>query len=113
MVLPVNERGEAVAAIRFDALPDVEHRPTGGVDQNAADVPECLEGRDRHAEGGEDDDVFSANSTEVEFSCLGPLEDLDAHPAQLRVHVRVVDDVTDEQPAPLGELLTGRICLLD
>src|SRR5258708_29115997 len=81
MVLPVNERREAVAAIRLDALPDVEHRPTGGVYQNAADVPERLEGCDRHAESGQDHDVFSANSTEVEFSCLRPLADLHAHPA--------------------------------
>ena len=41
------------------------------------------------------------------------LEDLDPHAAQLRVHVRIVDDLADEQQAPVGELAPGLVGVLD
>src|SRR5207249_3962056 len=41
------------------------------------------------------------------------IEDIDPHLAQLRVHVRIVDDLADEENLSVGELPPRLICVLD
>jgi hypothetical protein len=60
--LAVNQRREAVLCVRLDALPDVQHRPAGRVDHDAADFAQRLKIPDGDTERRQDDDIGWANS---------------------------------------------------
>ena len=111
VVLAVDERGEAVLRIVLDALPDVEHRAARRVHHHAPDLPQRLEVGDRDAEGGENDDVVRADVRVVEARLAARQKD-DPHVAELRVHVRIVDDLAGEGDAPIGELGAGLVGVL-
>ena len=112
-VLAVDHRGVAVARVALDPLPDVEHRPAGGVHQHAADGPEPLEVADGDAERRHDHDVLGGDPGEVELALGIVLEDGDAHGPELGVHVRVVDDLADQEEAALRKLDTGLVGVVD
>src|SRR6185312_13656321 len=114
VVLAVNDRGESVARVALDALPDVEHRTAGRVDEHTALVAQRGKVVDRDAEGGKNDDVLRRDRAEVERAGgIGPRQNLDAHVAQASVHHRVVDDLADEIDAPIGKLATRLVGVLD
>jgi hypothetical protein len=113
VVLSVDERREAVTRIRLDALPHVEHRATRRVDEHATDGAQRLERLDRHPKGREDHDVVGLDGREVEVPVRTRLHDLDAHAAELRVHVRVVDDLASEDEVPIGKFLSSLVGVLD
>ena len=62
VVLAVDHRREAVARVALDALPDVQHRPAGRVDDHAADGAQALEIPHRHAERRDDHHVVRADA---------------------------------------------------
>src|SRR5438552_15634972 len=101
VVLAVNERGEAVARIALDSLPDIEHRAASRVDHDASDLTQHLEILDRDAEGGQDHDVFCFDAAEIDVALSAvPLSPFplpasrhkESHPnrREFRVHVRVM-----------------------
>ena len=58
---------------------------------------------DRDAERRKDDDVLRLHLREIELT-LTRQQNLDSHVAQSRVHVRIVNDLTDEIDAAIGKL---------
>src|SRR5690606_12826688 len=112
-VLPVDQRGEAVARIGLDALPHVEDRAAGRVDQDAADLAEAPEVVDRDPEGGEDDDVIRRDDAEVEATLPVGVEEGDPHLPHALVHVRVVDDLADQEDPLVRELVCGLVGVVD
>ena len=103
VVLAVDHRGEAVAGVALDPLPDIEHRAAGGVDHDAANVAQSLEVAHRDAEGRDDDDVVGGDGGKIELAVDAVQKD-DAHPRQVRVHMRIVDDLADQEQPPIGKL---------
>src|SRR6185312_2210593 len=66
VVLAVDERSEPIARVALDSFPDVEHRPAGRVDHDAADLTQNLEIADSDSERRQDDDVFCLDTAEVD-----------------------------------------------
>src|SRR4029450_1898377 len=93
--LAVDERGEAVARVALDALPDVENGATGGVDHHATDLSKDLAVCDRDPEGRKDYNVLGLDSTEIDAAVLGH-EEGDPHSLEFRIHVRVMDDLAGQ-----------------
>jgi hypothetical protein len=112
VILPVNERREAIARVALDALPDVEHRSARRVHEHAADRAKSLEILDRHAERRKNHDVVGLEAPEVE-DAVGRQENLDPHLAEAGVDVRVVDDLADEEQASVRELAASLVRVLD
>jgi hypothetical protein len=101
IVLAVDQAGEAVARVAVDALPHVQHRAAGRVDDDAPLAAQRLEVVDRDAERGQDDDVGGLDAVVVEPLPLLS-EEVDHHLALLGVDVGVVDDLAGEEDPPLG-----------
>src|SRR5690606_14151228 len=104
---------EAVPGVGLDTLPDVEHGAARRVHEDAADGAQPLEVRQRDAEGGDDDDVVGRDPGEVEFSVGARIDEPDPHALQPLVDVRVVDDLADEEDAPVRELVGRLVGVLD
>ena len=56
----VNDRGETLAGVARDVLPDVQHRSAGRIDEGAALLGELRHVPNRDAERRQDDDVLGA-----------------------------------------------------
>src|SRR4051794_7846207 len=113
VVLAVNDRGIAIAGVTLDPLPDIEHRPTGGIHQHTSDRTEPLEVANGDAEGRHDDDIVRCYSAKVEESIFLLAQQGDAHFPQLLVHMRVVDDLSHQEQPPVGKLGSGLVGILD
>src|SRR5687768_8093031 len=90
VVLPVNERGEAIPGVLIDALPDVEDAAAGRIHEGAAELRKRREVTEGDAESGQYHHVFRFDFAEVEVPALFRLQKFDAHPLQPRVYMRVV-----------------------
>src|SRR5690349_9838487 len=104
VILAMDDCGEAVFCIRFDALPHVQHRATRRVHEHAADRPQSLEILHRDAERRQDDDIGRRDVGKIELAVVGPPEELHAHRLQLLVDVGIVDDLAHQKDLPLGKL---------
>ena len=104
-VLAMNHGRESVAGIALHVLPDVEDRTAGGVHQNASDLVEPLHHRDRHAEGGKDDDVLRPHVAQLPGRLPGAVEETDSHLPQPPVHSGVVDDLAGDVDVAVGKAL--------
>ena len=114
LILAVNEGGKAVARVGVDPLPDIQHRPAGRVDENAADLTECGKVVDGHPKRGHDHDVVARDAGEVERSGrFGTGQNRDAHLPQALVDVRVMDDLANQVDGPVGELAASLIRVID
>jgi hypothetical protein len=115
--LAVDQGGVAVAGVLLDALPDVEHAAAGGVDQDTPDGAKALEVLAGDAEGGEDHHVLGGDPGEVEVSralaLRGGVEEPDPHLLEALVDVGVVDDLADEEDAPVGKLVACLVGVVD
>ena len=111
-VLAVDHRGESVLGVVLDTLPDVEYRATRRVDQDAADLLELFEVVQRHAECGQDDDVPRVDGGEVERSVGVRIDEGDSHIGHPLIHVRIMDDLTDEVDVPVREFVHRLVCVV-
>ena len=108
--LAVNQGGVAVLRVRLDSLPHVEHRAARGVHHDTADLAERLEIPDGDAESRQDNDVRGPDVGVFEprlgrrRSTSQRLKDRDPHLHEPVIHVRVVDDLADEEDPPIGKL---------
>ncbi len=112
-VLAVDDGGVAVLGIRVDPLPHIQHRAAGGIHQHTADLPQPREVLHRHAEGRQNHHVRHGHVAEVELAAVRTEQELHAHGAQLRVDVRIVDDLAHQEGAAVGELGPGLVGVLD
>src|SRR5512133_1195897 len=107
-MLAVYERGEAIARVALDTLPDIQHRSAGRVDDDASEPAKRLEIAHGHTERRQDNDIARRDIRVVEHwlaaRVMARREDLDAHLAETAVHVRVVDDLANESNAPIRKL---------
>jgi hypothetical protein len=102
VVLAVDQRRVTVLRVALDALPHVQHRPAGGVDENTSDPAKLLEIVDCHAESRKNHHIVGRNAAEVEAP-FARHENLDAHFAEAPVHMWVVNDFADEIDATIGK----------
>ncbi len=112
VVLPVDQRREAVAGVALDTLPDVEHRAAGGVHQHATDAAQRLEVVEGDAERRDDHHILRRDPRVVEALLAGD-EELDPHRLHLGIHVRVVNDLTHQHDASIGKLVPRLVGILD
>ena len=108
-VLAVDDGGEPVACVALHALPHVKHRAARGIHQNAADLPQGSEVLERDPEGRDDHHVVGGEVGEVEDALGRGVDEADAHLRHPLVHVRVVDDLPDQEDALVGELVDGLV----
>ena len=106
--LAVDDAGDLVLGVLPHALPDAHHVAAGRVHEAAAFVLELLPRRDLRAEGGNDDNVVLLQVLDVRVLLLAG-EELDAHGADLVVHLRVVDDFAEDVDRLAGKDLAGGI----
>src|ERR687898_3477984 len=100
VVLAVNDGSKPIPGVALYPLPDVQHRSTGGIHQHTTDGAEAFEVSHGDAEGRHDHDVIRRHCREIEVPVLAMTQERDAHVTQLLVHVRVMDDLTDEEQPP-------------
>ena len=103
IVLAVDQRRESIARVALDAFPDIQHRATRGVYEDAADSAQGLEVVNRDAERRQNHHVLRRHRRKVEAT-IRRQQDGDAHFAQPRVHVRIVNDLANEIDAPVRKL---------
>ena len=108
--LAVDDRGEAVLRVARDVLPDVQHRPAGGVDERAALARQLRHLLDRDAERRQNHDVVGAERL-APFARIG--EEPDAVVAQPVVDVRVVDDLAGQEDVAAGKPAPRLIGVVD
>jgi hypothetical protein len=106
----VDDGGEAVAGVAFDAFPHLDDRAAGGIDEDALAGLEAGHFLDRDAEGRDDDDVVGAYVVEREaLARLGTGEEANVHLAQASIDARIVDDFVGEEDAAVGKLAPGLV----
>jgi hypothetical protein len=110
MHFSVDDRREAVLRVAPDVLPDVQHRSACRVDERAALRFQLRELADRHAEGGQDDDVVLPERRAI-FAWIR--QDADAARTELIVDVRVVDDLAGQENALVRKLLARLVRVVD
>ena len=117
IVLAVDERGEPVARVALDALPHVQHRAARRVDETQPSARSVSKSRIVTPNAGRITTSSGDTPREVEHrlavGVVTGLEDLDPHLAAAAVDVRVVDDLADEEDAPVGELPARLVGVLD
>ena len=80
---------------------------------HAAERAEPLEVVDGDAERGQEDDVVRGDPGEIELA-IGPVaQEGDPHFLEPGVHVRIVDDLADQEDPPVGKLGPGFVGVLD
>src|SRR5438105_1459613 len=99
VMLAMDDGSEAIPGVTLDPLPDVQHRPAGGINQHAADSAETLEVSYGHAEGRHDDHVVRRDRGKVELAPFTVIQQRNTHVAELLVDVGVVDDLAHEKEA--------------
>ncbi len=106
LYLAVDHGGVSVLCVADHVLPDVQHRPARRVHEGAPLRGQLRHLRDRHAEGGENDDVVCPKG----FAALGGVgEESDAAVPQPVVDVWVVDDLAGEEHVPARKSPPGLV----
>ena len=113
IILSVDDRRVAVLRVALDPLPDAEHRAAGRVHERAAEAAQRREVSGRDSEGWYDDHVLGVEPAEIEATVRPRHQELDPHLLHPAVHVGIVDDLTDEEKAAVGELVARFVGVLD
>ena len=98
----VDDGGDPFLGKPPHAFPDFHHITAGGVDDVAAARFDLVHEGDRSSESGHDDDIVFGQFVVLAVHRL-PRERNDLHLLELTVHLRIVDDLADEEDAVVGE----------
>ena len=112
-VLAVDDCGEAVFRIALHPLPDMQHRAARRIDQDAPDILQLLEVVKSYSERRHDCNVLRRDSGEVESARLVGVDEGDPHVGHPLVHIRIVDDLTDQIDLLLREVVHSFVGVVD
>ena len=108
----MNDGRDLLKGVLADALPDAHDITAGGVNDPAPVPADLLDERHRRPECGYDHDVVGTKV--LDMGASGVVEKVpDTEGGDLRVDLRVVDDLTDQEKSGVGENLPGRIGEVD
>ena len=91
----------------------MQHRPAGRVHEHATDAAQLFEVLQLDTERRDDHHVVLFHGREVERPVVVREQEVDPALAKLLVHVRVVDDLADQEDLPVGELGSGLVGVVD